>query len=330
MNESPVRPRAHVEGLRLRHFEGDDDYVTIAGLIAVANLADGIDDIPTAESLRAEYEPRTDIDPRRDLVLAQLDGRLVGHGEVFRQVRDGVAMYWTFGAVLPEDRRRGIGGTILRANEARIREIAAGHEDVGGRAFASWVSVREGGANELLTNAGYEARRYGFAMVRATLDDLPLASFPDGLEVRSVEPGHHRPIFEADNEAFRDHWGHREATDDDFAARHANPDLETSLWRVAWDVDEVAGGVLPWVYASENEAFGVRRGWLERIFVRRPWRKRGLATALIVTALEELRSRGMTEGMLGVDAENLTGALRLYEALGFTVKDRSTHYQKAF
>jgi mycothiol synthase len=319
-----------VTGLRFRRFRDDADYAVIAALITACNVADGIDYIPTADTLRAEYEPRSDIDPRRDFVLAELDGRLVGFGEATRQVRDGVAIYWTFGAVLPEYRRRGIGRAILHANEARGREIAAGHDDAGGRAFGSWVNDREGGADALLTAEGYAPVRYGLSMIRPSLDDLPGAALPGGLELRPVEPAHLRTIVDADNEAFRDHWGHREATDDDFASMVESPDLDTSLWRVAWDGDEVAGCVMSWIWKAENETLGVRRGWLEHISVRRPWRKRGLATALIVSALTGLHDAGMSEAMLGVDAENLTGALRLYEKLGFQVKDRSTNYRKTF
>lgn len=323
--QSPAMP-----GLHFRRFRDDADYAAIAALITACNVADGIDYIPTADTLRAEYEPRTDVDPRRDFVVAEVDGRVVGYGESNRQVRDGVAIYWTFGAVLPEFRRRGVGRAILHANEARGREFAAGHEDPGGRAFGSWVNEREGGASELALSEGYEPIRYGFTMIRPTLDDLPAAVLPDGLEIRPVEPGQHRAIFDADNEAFRDHWGHREATDDDFATTFASPDLDTSLWRVAWDGDQVAGCVMSWIWKAENETLGVRRGWLEHISVRRPWRKRGLASALIVSALAGLRDRGMTDAMLGVDAENVTGALGLYEKLGFRIKDRSTNYRKAF
>lgn len=317
-------------GLHFRHFHDERDYAAIAALITASNVADGIDYVPTAETLRADYEPRSDIDPRRDFVLAEIDGRLVGFGEAARQLHDGVAIYWTFGSVLPAYRRRGIGRAILRANEARGREVAAGHDDAGGRAHGSWVNEHEGGADALLTAEGYAPVRYGFSMIRPSLEDLPAATLPAGLEVRPVEAAHLRAIFDADNEAFRDHWGHREATDDDFASMVESPDLDTSLWRVAWDGDEVAGCVMTWIWKAENETLGVRRGWLEHISVRRPWRKRGLATALIVSALTGLRGAGMSEAMLGVDAENLTGALGLYEKLGFRVKDRSTNYRKAF
>ena len=79
--------------------------------------------------------------------------------------------------------------------------------------------------------------------------------------------------------------GAGERTDDDFRAWFADPDLDTSLWRVAWDGDEVAGLRHDVHLAEENETLGLRRGWLEHVSVRRPWRRRGLASALIASAL---------------------------------------------
>ena len=95
------------------------------------------------------------------------------------------------------------------------------------------------------------------------------------------------------------------------------PNLDTNLWRVAWDGDEVAGSVMTFVWPEENERLGLSRGWLEHVSVRRAWRKRGLATALIADSLRVLRDLGLAEAALGVDSQNPTGALRLYESLGF-------------
>jgi mycothiol synthase len=106
------------------------------------------------------------------------------------------------------------------------------------------------------------------------------------------------------------------------------PDLDTALWSVAWDGDEVVGSVQGMIWKTENETLSVRRGWLERISVRRPWRRNGVARALIVDALRRLRDADMDEAMLGVDSQNPTGALQLYESLGFEVKDRGTTYRK--
>ena len=66
------------------------------------------------------------------------------------------------------------------------------------------------------------------------------------------------------------------------------------------------------------------------VFTRRPWRKRGLASALIGRSLELLRERGMTSAVLGVDADNPTGALALYERAGFEPSYRASAWRKAF
>jgi ribosomal protein S18 acetylase RimI-like enzyme len=100
------------------------------------------------------------------------------------------------------------------------------------------------------------------------------------------------------------------------------------LWRIAWDGDEVAGQVRGFINADENARFGQKRGWVESISVRRPWRKRGLAHALIASTIDALRERGMTEGALSVDTQNVSGALRLYESVGFRPVNKSSVYRK--
>jgi mycothiol synthase len=319
-----------IPGLSFRLFRHAADYEAIATLIRDASVADGNDYVPTAENVQIEAENDAGFDPRTGYVLAELDGRLVAVGQAFVQVRDGVTVYTSSGTVHPSVRRRGLGRAILRHNEKVLRGIADTRTDEGGRTFGAWSSEREAGSDALLASEGYAPVRYGFSMIRDLHSPLPDAALPTGLEVHPVLPEHHRPIWEADAEAFRDHWGHREWTEEDFRALFSQPDLDTSLWRVAWDGDEVVGSVQTWIWQAENEALGVRRGWLEHISVRRPWRGRGVARALIVSALEGLRAAGMTEAMLGVDAENLTGALRLYEGLGFRVKDRGATYRKAW
>ena len=79
---------------------------------------------------------------------------------------------------------------------------------------------------------------------------------------------------------------------------------------------------------EENETLGMRRGWLGSVFTRRPWRRRGLAGALIGRSLVLLRDRGMTSAALSVDADNPTRALGLYEAAGFAVHDRFVAMRK--
>ena len=166
-------------------------------------------------------------------------------------------------------------------------------------------------------------------MVRPDLVDLPgEPSLPDGLELRPATPDQNLTIWRANREAFRDHWGGSDESEAGMRRYIESPDFDPSLWLVAWDGGEIAGGVLNKIHAEQNEALGLRRGWLDSVFTRRPWRRRGLARALIVRSLYLLRDRGMTSAALGVDADNQNGALGLYESAGFAVDDRFAAWRK--
>jgi ribosomal protein S18 acetylase RimI-like enzyme len=86
---------------------------------------------------------------------------------------------------------------------------------------------------------------------------------------------------------------------------------------------------LNFVDAEANIQLNVKRGWTDPIFTRRPWRKRGLAHALLLRSLEMFKEMGMTEAMLGVDTQNPNGAFDLYEKCGFKSVMRSVVYEKA-
>jgi GNAT superfamily N-acetyltransferase len=160
------------------------------------------------------------------------------------------------------------------------------------------------------------------------LERIVESPLPDGFEVRPVTPDQHVTIWHANREAFRDHWGGSDESLEQLRRILDDPDTDPSLWLIAWDGDEVAGGVWNAIYPAANEMHGVQRGWLDSVFTRRAWRKRGLASALIGRSLRLLRERGMTSAMLGVDADNPTGALGLYESAGFVVHDRFVALRK--
>jgi ribosomal protein S18 acetylase RimI-like enzyme len=104
--------------------------------------------------------------------------------------------------------------------------------------------------------------------------------------------------------------------------------MQKELWVVAWDGDQVAGSIFNFIDHEYNARTGRKLGYTEYISVRRPWRRRGLARAMLARSMKVLKDAGMTQTALGVDAESLSGALRLYESMGYEVVASGTTYRK--
>ena len=321
-----------VSGLRLRPYAGRSDLADIVRVLNLEAEADFLPERTSVHDVTAQYaHPNESFDPRRDVTLAELDGKVVAVAS--RNVvdtTDGFREYRINGAVDPAWRRRGIGRALLLDNERRMRDVAAAEHGASRRVYGSWSGDSQPGSAALLQTAGYAPVRYFFDMVRPHLDDIEDVPLPDGLEIRPIGPELTRAVWDADIDAFRDHWGGFDHSDEQLQRWLSSPSNDLSLWLVAFDGDEVAGGVINSIDAHQNEAMGFQRGWLSSVFTRRPWRRRGLARALIARSLALHRERGMTSAALGVDAENPSGALGLYEGMGFGVNYRATAWRKAF
>lgn len=324
MPDAPAIP-----GLVFRRFRGPEDYPHMLAAINGSKAADGIERSDTLEALTNNYAHLERCDPYRDMVMAEVDGQVIAYNRAFwDQQDDGARIYTVFGFLLPEWRRKGIGTAMLAHGEARVREIAEEHAYDGPRFFQSFLSEGEKGTRALLERAGYQPIRYHYEMKRDLSEPFPDFPLPAGLEVRPVTEDHLRAIWEADNEAFRDHWGYVPGTEARYDAWIHFPGFNPSLFKVAWEGNEIAGAVQNFLNKEENQEYNRKRGYTEGIFVRRPWRKRGLARALIVQSMKMFKEMGMTETALGVDTENLSGALRVYESCGYRQVKKSTTYRK--
>jgi mycothiol synthase len=318
--------------LRFRRWAGLDDVPAMVRVSNAARDAAGVIETADEGGMANQWTHPVRSDPARDSIVAEIDGELVGYGSgTWEDYTDGGRAYdWTW-RLHPDHWGRGITSVVILMFEARLREVAEEHGPVAPRWFATyrWEGDRELAA--ALPEAGYAEVRRFYDMVRPTLDDLPDAPTPEGLEVRPVLPEHLRPIFEADNDAFRDHFGGIDLSDEYFAQWTSDPHFDPSLWQVAWDGDRIAGLVINTVNPAENERHGTRRFWLDSVATLRPWRRRGLARALMVRSMAEMRDRhGMTSAALGVDTENPNQALKLYQDLGFETASTAIAYRKPF
>lgn len=227
----------------------------------------------------------------------------------------------TFTGVVPDHRGKGIGSRLLNLLEERGRELAckgSGDEPV-------WLSVSVGQHN---TDAAalFEQKGFGFARIFWKMgidlaEEPPEVEVPEGFVFEPLRPGGEREAFDASEEAFRDHWDHVPHNYDEWRAwTIERKDFDPGAWLIARAGDEIAG-------ASFN-AIEDDEAWVAVLFVRRPWRRRGLGLALLRASFREFWKRGVPKAALGVDAENPTGATRLYERAGMHVVRVERMYRK--
>lgn len=324
-----------IPGLSFRRFRGEADYPNIWKIIDGSKEADGSERSETVEDIARSYAHLYNCDPYRDMLFAEVNNETVGYSRVWWMIQgDGTWIGFQLCFLLPRWRRKGIGTAVMRFNEERLREIALELIETGKMPastpcfYDGAVAETETGRDALFRKSGYDAIRYAFNMVRPDLENIPEAPMPPGLTVRTPQPDEYRKVWAASNEAFQDHWGFIPDPEEEWLKFQEEPFFDPTLWRVAWDGEEVAGMVLSFINQNENEEYKRKRGYTENICVRRPYRRKGLASSLLVQSLHALKERGMEEAALGVDAENLTGALHLYESVGFKVVKRQTIFRK--
>jgi ribosomal protein S18 acetylase RimI-like enzyme len=226
--------------------------------------------------------------------VLEADGRVAGYGDIWPQddelVLDIAARdRWDVFLDWAEDIARAKGLPRVRTAPP------AGHE------LAHVCELR-----------GYRYWRSSFTM-EITLEEAPTAALPDGLTATEYSDQHEERLIATLNDSFAaDPFWHAVSASNfrEFYLRSRGFDPE--LWTLAWDGDALAGYSLAYFQHGADDTIG----WVGTLGVREPWRRRGLGEALLRTSFAKIHARGLRRAGLGVDAENVTGALRLYERAG--------------
>ncbi|MGF1505009.1 MAG: GNAT family N-acetyltransferase [Anaerolineae bacterium] len=332
INPIAVATAPDIDGLTFRGFAGPDDFPAMVRVWNAAAQTDGIEQINTLEEISRNYGL---MDPERcntatDMIMAELDDALVAYGRLHRfQELDGKRVYLLGHWIDPVHRGTGLKTAILDWMEGRAEAIARTVDADDPHEARVLVFGSQPQTVSLLEARGYVLCESHAVMVRPNLADLPDVQLPHGFVVRTpVTEEDFRKVWDADVEAFRDHVGWSEPGEKSYERFRTDPHQDPTLWRIAWHGDEVAGQVRAFIDKDENAHFNRKRGWTEDISVRRPYRRRGLARALIVLSLQALKERGMQEAALEVHVDNPTGAFHLYESLGYAVVRREAEYSK--
>jgi ribosomal protein S18 acetylase RimI-like enzyme len=182
---------------------------------------------------------------------------------------------------------------------------------------------------ERLERHDYRPVRYFYRMRRDLHQPIPDRPLPDSLTLRTFSPELSRPVLDALNEAFRDHWSFEPVSEEDWQMFFLDrSSFRPDLTFVAMDGGEVAGLSFNTISPEENTRHGIDEGWVAELAVRRPWRRRGVASALLCETMRAFKAEGLDYATLGVDTENLSGALGLYEGLGFVAVRRFIAFEK--
>ncbi len=292
------------------------DAQPVTDLINVADAHDYGDTDMTVEDLRQEFE-ETDLE--HDAWLVERDGQLVGVATI--QNRAGVRLS-SMVYVHPDRRRQGIGAALVQLLEERGNELVVHAPADAQVSLVGWVN---GESPEMLgwaRSLGYQRVR-SFQRMRIDMTEAPPAPhWPEGISLRTHRPGRDdRRLFDAMEEAFGDHWGHLPMDYGDWLRRTKRDDYDPSLWFVAWDGDEIVGMSLCNLMPDDG-------GWVGSLGVRREWRQRGIARAILLHSFGDLWRRGRRWVALGVDADSLTGATRLYRSVGMEVREHHEQVRK--
>jgi mycothiol synthase len=295
-----------------------EDAHAIAGLTNEANMAEIGFPWTTADEVRDELTAPGH-DERDALVAVADDGSLAAYLTLWSD-EEPVGVVHQIGFVRPELQGTGLSSWLLRVgeDEARGKLDRMPHRDTVHLHVSRWAT--NDAAGRLFGTLGYRYVRT-FHTLRMELDSsVPVPEPPDGITVRAFDEAMDvASVHAALTEAFADHWGSLAFPPfDDWvheSIEGASSGFDPGLWFVAAEDDEVVGALC----ARHGTAREPDAGQVDSLGVRRPWRGRGVARALLLSAFAELARRGVPTVELGVDAESPTGATRLYEGVGMRV-----------
>ena len=269
-------------------------------------------------------------DPGSNILLVESDtGELAGAIELW-DTSEVPVHPWVFGNVAQDHEGRGIGSYMMAWAEQRATQVFDRVPDDARVILLVGTYHGHQPSNDLLVDRGYAPDRYFWRMT-IELEQTPDAPlWPEGIELRPFDRKRDaEAVYRAEDEAFQDHWGYVPESFERGFERWSHDGFQCSaydpeLWFIAWEQDQIAGLARGKPVSDDDPEMG----WIRTLSVRRPWRRQGLAMALLQHSFGEFWRRGTTKVGLGVDGKNPTGATRLYEKVGMQISRQWDTFMK--
>lgn len=289
----------------------------------------GVDEI-TVERLKNDWRTPGFEPQKNGQMVFSPEGKLIGAIEVWDVTRPPVHPF-SWMAVDPQHRGAGpVREYLLDWGEARARQVLDEVDPELRVSMRFWNYHENTFAPPLLEARGFTLIRHSFQMRYKMDSQPPEPEFPEGITVRRYVPDQDaEAVYRVDDEVFKDHFGYIEEPFEKGFERFmhhmtGHEGYDPDLWFLAEEGEEIVGICLCRKWNNEDR----EAGYISSLGVRRPWRRQGIALALLHQAFNVFYDRGKKKVDLGVDAENLTGALRLYRQAGMTVHRQYDMYEK--
>jgi mycothiol synthase len=281
------------------------DLAAVAGLLAAGGSAT----LDAGFVLHQWSHPAFDL-ARNAVAVVDRDGSVVAYAQVSAEEPTTIE---SWGVVHPAHRGRGIGSALVEELDRRARALSP--TTAPGR-FRHAIDADDLAAASILETHGLRPVRHFWHMEIDPTAVETSTSTLDGIVLREIEaPAELATVHAILDEAFAEDWGYHPQPLDRWSEDHAEgPGYDPTLWALAAEGDEPVGAL--------TASLVDERGWVDEVGVRPAWRGRGVAAALLLRSFAMFAGRGIRRVILNVDAENPTGATRLYERVGMRIAAR--------
>ncbi len=305
----------------------ETDLEAIANLLNTCEQVDRLDAGTSVSELRTEFDEPS-LDKARDIRLWEdADSKLIGFGELGIPESGEVIDGWLWYRVHPSARGGSLEKEIFAWGEQRMREVGLER----GVRVQLRCHVRDDKPYYITVaeSCSFRADRYFLTMERSLAEPIPEPQFPPGFTLRDAGHQDAEAWVEMYNQTFIDHWNHHDITVDPVKYSLTTPNYKPELDLVAVAPDGTfAGFCYCAIHPEDNDRTGRKEGWIGILGTRRGFRKMGLARAMLLSGMQQLKAAGMDTAKLGVDTQNPNNASQLYESVGFRKVYSSMSYVK--
>lgn len=303
-----------------------EDIPAIFALSRIIEVGDSIPLVTPIEEIE-EWVDEPHFSFPKDSRVALKEGELVGFARLWHrpsgQIQSRVFMV---GGVDPSHRRQGIGSSFIKWQMERGREILAAAPPELPRYLRTVAYEFEKDAIALYEKQGLMPVRYSYELNRPLTTVPPVPTTP-GIDIVIWDPQRDEELRQVTNAAFADHWGSTPIDRDAWTHDIESYGTRLDLSFMAVDEGQIVGVLLSNHFPGDEELTGRLDGWVMSLGTLRSHRKRGIASALVLTACHAYRVAGFNHAALGVDSESPTAAYRLYQQLGFTELNKSVQHE---